>query len=87
MRSEELLIILLVGGVLIVVPLIAIILSIIAIVKIRRIAELSRRVAYMESYLRRISTETLAGGCSTGRAVLGSRICEYFFPPDTKKLR
>lgn len=52
MRTEELLIILLVGGVLLLVPLIAIVLSIVAIMKTRRLAELTARLNGIESYLR-----------------------------------
>ena len=52
MRSEELLIILLVGGVLLLVPLIAIVLSIVAILKTRRLAELTARLNGIETYLR-----------------------------------
>ena len=55
MRSEELLIILLVGGVLLVMPLAALILSITALVKMRRIEELSKRIIGIENYLRRLA--------------------------------
>lgn len=54
MRSEELLIILLVGGILLVMPLAALILSITALVKMRRIEELSKRIIGIETYLRRL---------------------------------
>ena len=52
MRTEELLIILLVGGVLLLVPLIAIVLSIMAILRTRRLAELTSRLNGIETYLR-----------------------------------
>ena len=52
MRNEELLIILLVAGVLLIVPLIAIVLSIVAILKTRRLAELTARLNGIETYLR-----------------------------------
>ena len=55
MRSEELLIMLLVGGVLLVMPLAALILSITALVKMRRIEELSKRIIGIENYLRRLA--------------------------------
>jgi type II secretory pathway pseudopilin PulG len=56
MRSEELLIILLVAAVVIVVPLIAIILSIVAIVKSRRVQDLQARVTNLEIYVRRAAS-------------------------------
>ena len=56
MGTQELLIILLVGGVLLLVPLIAIVLSIVAIVKTRRLAELTARLNGIETYLRNAAT-------------------------------
>lgn len=53
MRTQELLIILLVGGVLLIVPLIAIVLSIVAIMKTRRLKELAARLNRIEMYLRK----------------------------------
>ncbi len=52
MRTEELLIILLIGGVVLLVPLIAIVLSIMAILRTRRLAELTSRLNGIETYLR-----------------------------------
>ena len=53
MRSEELFIILLVATVVIVVPLIAIVLSIVAISRARRVQDLQARVTSLEMYVRR----------------------------------
>lgn len=55
MRSEELLIIFLVGGILLVMPLAALIVSITALVKMRQIEELSQRILGIETYLRRLA--------------------------------
>ena len=52
MGTQELLIILLIGGVLLLVPLIAIVLSIVAIAKTRRLTELTARLNGIEAYLR-----------------------------------
>ena len=58
MGNQELLIILLVGRVLLLVPLIAIVLSIVAITKTRRLAELTARLNGIETYLRNTANGT-----------------------------
>ena len=52
MRSEELLIVLVIGAVIVVGPLVALVLSIIAFRRSRRIYELARRVTQLESQLK-----------------------------------
>jgi uncharacterized membrane protein len=58
MGNEEFLIVLLIGGVLLVAPLIAIVLSIVAIVKTRQVVKLSARLDGIERYLRNAANNT-----------------------------
>ncbi len=72
MRTEELLIILLVAAVVIFVPLIAIILSIVAIMKSRRVRDLQMRVENLESYVRRAASGQHLAQVDTPAAPLDS---------------
>ena len=72
MRTEELLIILLIAAVVVVVPLIAIILSIIAIVKSRRVRDLQMRVANLEAYVRRATGGERGAQIGIPASVLGA---------------
>lgn len=56
MGTTELLIVLLIGGLLLVVPVVAIVLSLVAFTKTRRLNEITARLNHIENYLRTIST-------------------------------
>jgi len=55
MRFEELMIVLLIAGALLVMPVAALIVSIVSLTRTRRITELTKQVAAMDAYLRRMA--------------------------------